>query len=130
MKELKSRFSRLIEALFYELLVSIILVIVVVMGYIEWKMFILIIGCFTIWPIYEFIYSFCIKNIKDSKTIQKLNIKISIYTWLIITIVLWVCNIMTDKSTLWAVYPTIGVACWPIIVSIKYFYNYKINKKV
>lgn len=122
MYKLKDKCSRLIEALSYELLVAVILIIVTLQGYIEGTLVALIIGCFTIWPIYELIYLLCINRVADNKALRKLDVKISICMWVVITAFLWMWNIITDKSTLWALYPTIGIACWPIIVSIKYFY--------
>lgn len=121
MNKLKNKYSRLIEACSYELLVAVILIVVTLYGYIKWNLFALILGCFTIWPIYELIYLLLGNRVTNNKAMEKLNVKISICIWIIISTFLWLCNMIIDKSTLWALYPTIGIACWPIIVSAKYF---------
>ncbi|MBU3093522.1 hypothetical protein KPL35_15800 [Clostridium sp. CF011] len=117
--------EQLIQSLLYEVLVIFIIAILRFINIIDTLLFAIVIGSFSIWPIMELIKMKIKKNDESEINSNKLDVKISIITWLILSVFLLVFNYVFVKDTFWAVYPIIGIALWPVTIFIKFYFNKK-----
>lgn len=117
--------EQFIESLLYEVLVISIIAILRFKNIIDTLLFAIIIGAFSTWPLMELIKMKIKRNDESKINSNKLDVKISIITWLILSVFLLVFNYVLAKDTFWAVYPIIGIALWPVTIVIKFYFNKK-----
>ena len=69
----------------------------------------------SVWPIIAFIqYRNELKRIEVIRMAYKKLLRTALFSWIAISLFLFVINIFTDTTVIWSVLPMIGIATWPI----------------
>ncbi len=92
--------------------VTILLGVMTVMKVLDWKYYAY---CLLIWmwPLMVLINR-QFASVKKDKGNN--NLIFSVITWLVLSIILALINLFTyDGTTIWCLFPIIGIACWPIM---------------